>query len=123
MFIYVCLYACVYKFHSLKAMQDFHSFMYVCIYTCLQRDFRLMSFTAGHCGTPLIPNNQLRRNGVRSSDLIPNDQLRRNGVRSSDLIVSVSPSRPSGKKSRTTIACTPCRPIKCCEREFKNARL
>ena len=41
----------------------------------------------------MIPNDQLRRNGVRSSDLIPNDQLRRNGVRSSDLIVCVSPVR------------------------------
>ena len=32
MFIYVCMYACVYKFHSLKAMQHFHLCMYVCMY-------------------------------------------------------------------------------------------
>ena len=46
--------------------------MYVCIYVKKnsQGDFRLMSFTAGRCSTPLIPNDQLRRNGVRSSDLI-----------------------------------------------------
>ena len=65
----------------MKAMQDVHLCMYVCMYVCMhacvyvyiyvsQRDFRLMSFTAGRCGTPLIPNDQLRRNGVRSSDLI-----------------------------------------------------
>ena len=53
-------------FHSLKAMQDVHLCMYVCMYVqycmhvCMyiyvsQRDFRLMSFTAGRCGTPLIP--------------------------------------------------------------------
>ena len=62
--IHVCMYACVYKFHSLKAMQDVHLCMYECMYVCmhvcmyihvLQRDFRLMSFTAGRCGTPLIP--------------------------------------------------------------------
>ena len=47
-----------------------------CIYVS-QGDFRLMSFTAGRCGTPLIPNDQFR-------------SLRRNGVRSSDLIVCVS---------------------------------
>ena len=95
MFIYViCMYACVYKFHSLKAMQHFQLCRHVCMYIYVsQGDFRQLSFTAGRCGTPLIPNDQfrsLRRNGVRSSDLIPNDQLRRNGVRSSDLIVSVS---------------------------------
>ena len=57
MFIYVCMYVC----------------MYVCIHVCMyvyvsQGDFRLMSFTAGRCGTPLILNDQfrsLRRNGVR----------------------------------------------------------
>ena len=47
-----------------KAMQDVHLCMYVCtvLYACVyvyiyvsQRDFRLMSFTAGRCGTPLIP--------------------------------------------------------------------
>ena len=88
---------CSTVFHSLKAMQDVHLCIYVCMHVCMhmylyvsQGDFRLMSFTAGRCGTPLIPNDQLRRNGVRSSDLIPNDQLRRNGVRSSDLI----PQRP-----------------------------
>ena len=55
MFIYVCMYVC----------------MHVCMYVYVsQGDFRLMSFTAGRCGTPLIPNDQLRRNGVRSSDLI-----------------------------------------------------
>ena len=53
-------------FHSLKfkAMQDVHLCMYVCMYVCMhvcmyvyvsQCDFRLMSFTAGRCGTPLIP--------------------------------------------------------------------
>ena len=69
--MYVCIYACVYKFHSLKAMQHFHLCMYGCmqacvyvyiyiyiyiyIYVCVsQGDFRLMSFTAGRCGTPLI---------------------------------------------------------------------
>ena len=78
MFIYVCMYACVYV-----------QYIYVS-----QSDFRLMSFTAGRCGTPLILNDQfrsLRRNGVRSSDLILNDQfrsLRRNGVRSSNLILN-----------------------------------
>ena len=56
-------------------MQDVHLCMYVCMHVCMyvyvsQGDFRLMSFTAGRCGTPLIPNDQLRRNGVRSSDLI-----------------------------------------------------
>ena len=73
MFIYViCMYACVYKFHSLKAMQHFQLCRHVCMYIYVsQGDFRLMSFTAGRCGTPLIPNDQLRRNGVRSSDLIP----------------------------------------------------
>ena len=57
MFIYVCMYACVYV-----------QYIYIS-----QGDFRLMSFTAGRCGTPLILNDQfrsLRRNGVRSSDLI-----------------------------------------------------
>ena len=46
--------------------------MYVCIYEKKnsQGDFRLMSFTAGRCGTPLILNDQIRSNGVRSSDLI-----------------------------------------------------
>ena len=29
-----------------------------------------MSFTAGRCGTALILNDQIRSNGVRSSDLI-----------------------------------------------------
>ena len=76
--------------------------MYVCIYVkkISQGDFRLMSFTAGRCSTPLIPNDQLRRNGVRSSDLIPNDQLRRNGVRSSNLIVCVRnvPSEPKADR-------------------------
>ena len=46
--------------------------MYVCMYACVyvqyiyvsQGDFRLMSFTAGRCGTPLILNDQLRRNGA-----------------------------------------------------------
>ena len=52
-------------FHGLKAMQDVHLCMYVCMYVCMrvctvyiyvsQGDFRLMSFTAGRCGTPLIP--------------------------------------------------------------------
>jgi len=55
MFIYVCMYVC----------------MHVCMYVYVsQGDFRLMSFTAGRCGTPLILNDQLRSNGVRSSDLI-----------------------------------------------------
>ena len=54
MFIYVCMYACVYV---------------QCIYVS-QGDFGLMSFTAGRCGTPLILNDQIRSNGVRSSDLI-----------------------------------------------------
>ena len=64
-------------FHSLKfkAMQDVHLCMYVCMHVCMyvyvsQGDFRLMSFTAGRCGTPLILNDQLRTNGVRSSNLI-----------------------------------------------------
>ena len=57
MFIYViCMYACVYKFHSLKAMQHFQLCRHVCMYIYVsQGDFRLMSFTAGRCGTPLIP--------------------------------------------------------------------
>ena len=52
-------------FHSLKAMQDVHLCMYVCtvlycMHVCMyiyvsQGDFRLMSFTAGRCGTALIP--------------------------------------------------------------------
>ena len=57
--MYVCMYVC--------------TVLYACVYVYIyvsQRDFRLMSFTAGRCGTPLIPNDQLRRNGVRSSDLI-----------------------------------------------------
>ena len=66
MFIYVCMYACVYIY------------IYIYIYVS-QGDFRLMSFTAGCCGTPLILNDQFR-------------SLRRNGVRSSDLIVCVRPS-------------------------------
>ena len=49
-------------FHGLKAMQDVHLCMYVCMYVqyiyVSQGDFRLMSFTAGRCGTPLILNNQ-----------------------------------------------------------------
>ena len=50
MFIYVCMYVC----------------MHVCMYVYVsQGDFRLMSFTAGRCGTPLIPNDQIRSNGVR----------------------------------------------------------
>ena len=53
MFIYVCMYVC----------------MHVCMYVYVsQGDFRLMSFTAGRCGTPLILNDQfrsLRTNGVR----------------------------------------------------------
>jgi len=64
MFIYVCMYG--------ECWVEYR--MYVCMYVCIyvsQGDFRLMSFTAGRCGTPLIPNDQLRRNGVRSSDLIP----------------------------------------------------
>ena len=49
----------------MKAMQDVHLCMYVCMYVCMhvcmyiyvsQGDFRLMSFTAGRCGTPLIYN-------------------------------------------------------------------
>ena len=60
--------------------------MYVYIYVS-QGDFRLMSFTAGHSGTALIPNDQLRRNGVRSSDLIV------------CVSKSVSKSRPSGSKA------------------------
>ena len=51
-----------FKVHSLKAMQDVHLCMYVCMHVCMyiyiyvsQRDFRQMSFTAGRCGTPLIP--------------------------------------------------------------------
>ena len=56
MFIYVCMYVC----------------MHVCMYVYVsQGDFRLMSFTAGRCGTPLI---------VCVSK-------------------SVSPSRPSGSKA------------------------
>ena len=103
------MYACVYKFHSMKAMQDVHLCMYVCMCVCIhiyvsQGDFRLMSFTAGRCGTPLIPNDQLRRNGVRSSDLIPNDQLRRNGVRSSDLILN-DQLRRNGVRSSDLIVC------------------
>ena len=62
-------------FHSLKAMQDVHLCMYVGMHVCMyiyvsQADFRLISFTAGRCCTPLILNDQLRSNGVRSSDLI-----------------------------------------------------
>ena len=48
-------------FHSLKAMQDVHLCMYVCtvlycMHVCMyiyvsQGDFRLMSYTAGRCGT------------------------------------------------------------------------
>ena len=69
-----------------------HTYMYVCMCVCIyekktsQGDFRLMSFTAGRCSTPLILNDQFR-------------SLRRNGVRSSDLIVSVCKSRPSGSKA------------------------
>ena len=55
--MYVCMYVCMFVY------------MCVCMYVS-QGDFRLMSFTAGRCGTALIPNDQLRRNGVRSSDLI-----------------------------------------------------
>ena len=39
--MYVCMYVC----------------MYTCVYVCMyvsQGDFRLMSFTAGRCGTALI---------------------------------------------------------------------
>ena len=55
MFIYVCMYVC----------------MHVCMYVYVsQGDFRLMSFKAGRCGTALILNDQIRSNGVRSSDLI-----------------------------------------------------
>ena len=61
MFIYVCMYVCMCVFKY--------------IYT--QGGFRLMSFTAGRCGTALILNDQFR-------------SLRRNGVRSSNLIVCVS---------------------------------
>ena len=80
-FIYSYLYLCIYTF-ILNTKISTHarcSFMYVCMYACVyeyiyiyvsQGDFRLMSFTAGCCGTPLIPNDQLRRNGVRSSNLI-----------------------------------------------------
>ena len=50
-------------FHGLKAMQDVHLCMCVCMYACVyvqyiyvsQGDFRLISFTAGRCGTALIP--------------------------------------------------------------------
>ena len=59
--------------------------MYVCMYVCIyvsQGDFRLMSFTAGRCGTPLIPQRPVTQYTE---------------VRSSNQIVSVSPSRPSGK--------------------------
>ena len=37
MFICVCMYASVYKFHSLKAMQDVHlcMYVYVCMYVCM----------------------------------------------------------------------------------------
>ena len=57
-------------FHGLKAMQDVHlcTCMYVCIHmhVCmyiyvLQGGFRLMSFTAGRCGTPLIVSVSLSR--------------------------------------------------------------
>ena len=50
-------------FHGLKAVQDVHLCMYVCMRVCTvyiyvsQGDFRLMSFTAGRCGTPLIPQH------------------------------------------------------------------
>ena len=94
--MYVCMYVCMYGGCNLKVGWNIVCMcvcMYVCMYVCIhvwcmyvsQGDFRLMSFTAGRCGTPLIPN----------------DQLRRNGVRSSDLIVSVSPSRPSVSESRS----------------------
>ena len=61
--MYVCMHACVYVYIC------FTRWLSTDIYVS-QGDFRLMSFTAGRCGTPLIPNDQLRRNGVRSSDLI-----------------------------------------------------
>ena len=75
--MYVCMYIHTY----------IHTYMYVCMYVymyvCIyekktsQGDFRLMSFTAGRCSTPLILNDQFR-------------SLQRNGVRSSYLIVCVS---------------------------------
>ena len=72
MFTYVCMYGGF----NLKVGWNIvcmcvcmYVYMCVCMYVS-QGDFRLMSFTAGRCGTPLIPNDQLRRNGVRSSDLI-----------------------------------------------------
>ena len=80
MFIYVCMYGGF----NLKGWWNIVC-MCVCMYVCMKKntykvtltdvfhrqgDFRLMSFTAGRCSTPLIPNDQLRRNGVRSSDLI-----------------------------------------------------
>ena len=57
--MYVCMYECMYV--------CMYVYMCVCMYVS-QGDFRLMSFTAGRCGTPLILNDQfrsLRRNGVR----------------------------------------------------------
>ena len=113
--VHLCMYVCMYGGFNLKVGWNIvcmcvcmYVYMCVCIYVS-QGDFRLMSFTAGRCGTPLIPNDQLRRNGVRSSDLIPNDQLRRNGVRSSDLIVCVSKSRPKSvsRPFRKPIATNP----------------
>ena len=35
--VHLCMYACVYKFHSLKAMQDVHLCMYVCMHACVYK--------------------------------------------------------------------------------------
>ena len=66
MFIYVCMYVCMHVCIHFIVWKPCNIFIYVCMDVCRhvcmyiyiyvsQGDFRLMSFTAGRCGTPLIP--------------------------------------------------------------------
>ena len=93
-------------FHSLKAMQDVHLCMYVCMYVCTvlyacvyvyiyvsQRDFRLMSFTAGRCGTPLIVCSN-----VPSEPKADRDEPRSADERSES--AGVGPKAPGGRAKR-----------------------
>ena len=85
MFIYVCMYVCMY--------------MYVCMHVCMyvyvsQGDFRLMSFTAGRCGTPLI----VCVRNVTSRPKADRDKPRSADERSES--AGVGPKAPGGRAKR-----------------------
>ena len=62
--VHLCMYVCMYGGFNLKVGWNIvcmYAYMCVCIYVS-QGDFRLMSFTAGRCGTPLIVSVRYARN-------------------------------------------------------------